>query len=76
MELEFIRVVAEEALAKMAHGNDLGDLFTAWCHHPITERQIVLHFAFFFPVFKLAHGVSRLLEAHISKETSSSPCQL
>lgn len=28
MELEFIRVVAEEALAKMAHGNDLGDLFT------------------------------------------------
>lgn len=29
MELEFIRVVAEEALAKMAHGNDLGDLFTA-----------------------------------------------
>ena len=28
MELEFIRVVVEEALAKMAHGNDLGDLFT------------------------------------------------
>ena len=28
MELEFIRVVAEKALAKMAHGNDLGDMFT------------------------------------------------
>lgn len=51
MELEFIRVVAEEALAKMAHGNDLGDLFTAWCHHPTTERQILLLFAFFFPDF-------------------------
>lgn len=25
MELEFIRVVAEEAPAKMAHGNDLED---------------------------------------------------
>ena len=28
MELEFIRVVAEEALAKMAYGDDLVDSFT------------------------------------------------
>jgi len=72
MELEFIRVVAEEALAKMAHGNDLGDLFTAWCRCPITERQIVLLICIFLSCFlQLAHSVSRLLEAHISKETAS-----
>jgi hypothetical protein len=48
MEPEFIRVVAEEALAKMAHGNDPGNLFTVWCHRPTTEREIVLLLAFLF----------------------------
>lgn len=47
MELEFIRVVAEEALAKMAHDNDLGALLTVWCHRLTTEREIVLLLAFF-----------------------------
>ena len=47
MEPEFIRVVAEEALANMVQSNNPGDLFTVECHRPTTGRQIVLLFCIF-----------------------------
>lgn len=50
MELEFIRVVAEEALAKMAHGNDLGICSLLGVITPrLSDRScFFLHFSFLF----------------------------
>ena len=58
MELEFIRVVAEEKLANMDYSSDIGDLFTVWCCCSTTERQILLHFAFSFFLYRRTAHVS------------------